>query len=164
MKTWKEEHKPQKITIILVWIMLCKLFKKNENLKKVTIKKKDSTKELFLKKINLIVLHSRLHMFLHCDIWKQIQNYSRFKWIHPKFTFGIYMRMTIQTILTNLSYIINSLFISSLDLFDQDGNFSNPSMRYIVQISSYCQNWTFDQKFKILNECWYKTWIINVFQ
>lgn len=29
--------------------MLCKLFKKNENLKKVTIKKKDSTKELFLK-------------------------------------------------------------------------------------------------------------------
>jgi hypothetical protein len=50
MKTWKEEHKPQKITIILVWIMLCKLFKKNENLKKVTIKKKDSTKELFLKK------------------------------------------------------------------------------------------------------------------
>ncbi len=25
-------------------------------------------------------------------------------------------------------------------LFDQDGDFSNPSMRYIVQISSYRQN------------------------
>jgi hypothetical protein len=50
------------------------------------------------------------------------------------------MRMAIQRILTNLSYIINSLFISSLDLFDQDGDFCNPSIMYIVQISYFRQN------------------------